>query len=194
MILRGTLPPLADCLVGHWPDNLSPAVTEPIELYRCPGKRARVGAPNYGYNRDGLTTTDAIPMSGAHGFFTRALGLSPGPEGLPAFRVKNPNDMLAFGDAFTERSGEICNDFGRDEVMGINYKQTSLRDSSGERIDYPTTAWARQRHRSRCNVVFADGHGETWKNEKLFLDRSDEILRKWNNDHEPHRELLLKRP
>ncbi|MBI2947026.1 MAG: DUF1559 domain-containing protein [Verrucomicrobia bacterium] len=160
----------------------------------CPGRKTRFGGPSYGYNRDGVTTSDAVPMSGTQGFHAGDLGLSSYLAGLPAFRVKVPGDMLAFGDAFTEQAGEVCNDFGKDNVMGINYGTTVTRNSKGERITSPTTAAARQRHRARCNVIFADGHGETWKNGELFLDRSEEILRKWNNDHEPHRELLLRRP
>jgi prepilin-type processing-associated H-X9-DG protein len=49
----------------------------------------------------------------------------------------------------------------------------------------------RQRHRGRFQVLFADGHAENLAYGKLF-ETSDANLRRWNNDHEPHRELLTR--
>jgi prepilin-type processing-associated H-X9-DG protein len=50
-------------------------------------------------------------------------------------------------------------------------------------------AWRRMalRHDGRANIAFCDGHVETPKNTKLFLDSSDEALVRWNRDHLPHR-------
>jgi prepilin-type processing-associated H-X9-DG protein len=46
-----------------------------------------------------------------------------------------------------------------------------------------------KRHHGRYNVAFCDAHVETIHREKLFL-RTDNALRRWNNDHEPHADLL----
>lgn len=44
-----------------------------------------------------------------------------------------------------------------------------------------------ERHRGRANMLFSDGHVEAFKLRPLFLERTDEALRRWNKDHEPHR-------
>lgn len=47
----------------------------------------------------------------------------------------------------------------------------------------------RNRHTGVFNVLFCDGHVEHMKPSRLF-GQGDEALRRFNNDHEPHRELL----
>ena len=46
-----------------------------------------------------------------------------------------------------------------------------------------------RRHGGRYNVAFCDGHVEGIRRDKLF-ERSDDALRRWNNDNEPHEDLL----
>jgi prepilin-type processing-associated H-X9-DG protein len=48
---------------------------------------------------------------------------------------------------------------------------------------------ARKRHTGKFNVVFCDGHVEHMKPSKLF-GQDDSALRRLNNDHLPHRELV----
>lgn len=48
-----------------------------------------------------------------------------------------------------------------------------------------------QRHRGRFVVAFCDGHAEGIPHARLF-ERTDAALRRWNNDHEPHADLLVK--
>jgi len=40
------------------------------------------------------------------------------------------------------------------------------------------------------NIVFCDGHVAGWRLYPIFFDKSDESLRRWNIDHEPHREII----
>jgi prepilin-type processing-associated H-X9-DG protein len=47
-----------------------------------------------------------------------------------------------------------------------------------------------RRHSGVANVAFCDSHVEGIKFQPLFFDESDEALKRWNNDHEPHREVL----
>jgi len=48
----------------------------------------------------------------------------------------------------------------------------------------------RTRHGGAFNVGFCDGHAETIKSAKL-IEKSDQALRRWNNDNAPHRELVI---
>ncbi len=47
-----------------------------------------------------------------------------------------------------------------------------------------------RRHNFRFNVLFCDGHVETLKKENLFSLRPD-VLARWNNDNQPHPELVM---
>jgi prepilin-type processing-associated H-X9-DG protein len=42
----------------------------------------------------------------------------------------------------------------------------------------------------KANVVFCDGHVESPTLKFLFADTSDDALRRWNRDHQPHRDRL----
>ena len=47
-----------------------------------------------------------------------------------------------------------------------------------------------RRHNTRFNVLFCDGHLETLRISELFTTLSDDVLRRWNNDNQPHREAV----
>ena len=49
---------------------------------------------------------------------------------------------------------------------------------------------ASRRHDGFAIVVFADAHVAGMKFQPLFFDENDDALRRWNHDHEPHREVL----
>lgn len=48
----------------------------------------------------------------------------------------------------------------------------------------------KQRHRDRWNIVYCDGHVETWARKKLFNYKSEGVMKLWNRDNKPHPELL----
>jgi len=142
------------------------------EIENCPANKAP--AAGYGYNSHGVGLNLCLGINAAHT--------------VSASAVRVPSEMIALGDGFKERESEVHVD--GDIYFGINFTKSGL----WKREPYAThsTNWPRQRHNSRANVVFCDGHIESWKIEKLFLDRGGAILRKWNSDNEPHAELLLK--
>jgi prepilin-type processing-associated H-X9-DG protein len=47
-----------------------------------------------------------------------------------------------------------------------------------------------KRHAGRFNVSFCDGHVENLRPAQLFDTRQDAVLKRWNRDNQPHRELL----
>ncbi len=81
-------------------------------------------------------------------------------------QVVNPADMMAIGEIFQSRIAFTRN------------------------IANAVTLFAYQRHQGKANVVFCDGHVESPTLPFLFADTSDDALRRWNRDHQPHRERL----
>ena len=49
-----------------------------------------------------------------------------------------------------------------------------------------------RRHRGKLNVIFCDGHVESLTVKFVFEDTSDAALVRWNRDHQPHREYLIR--
>lgn len=121
---------------------------------------------SYGYNRLGFVSKVQNMNLG--------LGLSALREG----GVRVPSDMIALGDNFALLNGETAVEFDgllrSQYVTGFNPPSNRVKGAAA-------------RHRSQGNVVFCDGHVEAVKFGRLFLDRDDASLRRWNRDNEPHR-------
>jgi len=94
--------------------------------------------------------------------------------------------MIALGDSLmlVPKSGS---NFPGDTVMeseiGLARQETASAGSEGA-VDSVKRAAAR--HRNQGNVAFCDAHVEALSFRRLFLDRDDVSLRRWNRDHEPH--------
>lgn len=97
-----------------------------------------------------------------------------------------PSDMIALGDglALLPKSG---NDLNVDTVTesGLLHRQESSGAKGSGVAEFVKRAATR--HQNRGNIAFCDGHVETLTFQKLFFDRDDASLRRWNRDHEPHR-------
>jgi len=139
---------------------------------------------SYGYNEAGYVGSKGLLPN-------ESLGLSGLEANGPHVReaeVRAPSDMIALGDslALLPKSGS---DLPADTVMephaGIMHRQETLEYRN------PDAKWrvkqAGARHRNQGNVVFCDGHVEAIPFRRLFLDRDDASLQRWNRDNEPHR-------
>jgi prepilin-type processing-associated H-X9-DG protein len=125
------------------------------------------------------------------------------PEKLPAFSripessVKIPHDMIAIGDAtlnyITSRMIKLFYDVDQPtSFSGMGFLDMSIRNQ----LNLPNSDFSKgykdaneKRHGSINNVVFCDGHVEGIKEEKLYF-KDESSLRRWNNDNEPHRDLV----
>lgn len=164
-------------------------------LYRCPGYKGYTAPPtnnwpnpsgSYGYNAAGVSLSDS--GLGLGGTFSL-----PRPRPLPEAGVKVPSDMIAFGDGTLQSasSSELkqnLNVDGPPAASGNSYLFIPSK-SWVNFYDRVTTKAIKERHRGISNIAFCDGHVESIKQEKLW-ERTDDNLRRWNNDHEPHRNLL----
>jgi prepilin-type processing-associated H-X9-DG protein/prepilin-type N-terminal cleavage/methylation domain-containing protein len=115
---------------------------------------------SYGYNVGGVISDESADDNFGIG------GYPSSKTPIKDTSVVSPSDMIAIGDVFQQRPA-----LTRDSV-------------------YSFALVAHQRHQSKANVVFCDGHVESPTLKFLFEDTSDEALRRWNRDHQPHRERL----
>ena len=156
-------------------------------IWRCPSAlRVKPWPPSngkelfcsYGYNAFGV-----LP-----GWTTNLLGLDDLPAHVPAAKllgsapvaesgVAVPADMMAIGDSI--------------DGMVI-FKRWLLEFSKF--TDWSRTDFGRasDRHQGNVNVLFCDGHVESPTLKFVFEDKSDVALVRWNRDHQPHREVLIR--
>ena len=99
-------------------------------------------------------------------------------------RVRVPSAMIAFGD--------VCNDPGRYWAvfgyLNVMVYQWYFNGHVHPEIRQFSLPRLQRRHRGMFNLGFCDGHVESGKPDRFFKLR-DEVIRQWNNDHEPHRDL-----
>jgi type II secretory pathway pseudopilin PulG len=140
--------------------------------------------PAYGYNTVGVGYSDgSINLIRSVGLS----GLDLGPEKSGAVSesaVVKPSDMVAIGDPFVRAETPELDGFFQYEWEWHPIRGTP--PMSQESI--AMSARAAKLHQRVFNKVFCDGHIEIENFNKPFVP-SDDYLRRWNNDNQPHREL-----
>ena len=157
-------------------------------IWRCPSAPRVIPWPpneankdlfcSYGYNAFGVLpgwTTNLLGLDGlpAHLPISKVVGLPPVAES----GVAVPADMMAIGDS----------------IDGMVIFRRWLLEWSRFR-DWDRTHFRRasDRHQGRINVLFCDYHVESPTVQFVFEDKSDVALVRWNRDHQPHREELIR--
>ena len=178
-------------------------------LYRCPdyagvtkdGDRFNVlypGIPlgSYGYNCYGTGWATLIPPRQPLGLGQEYWsGLIVTPD-----MIREPSDMIALGDTTLLWEADLS--MWGSPTKGGTFGLLDLTFGMGRAIiNQSVKGWpgtfdfgmadkvTKRRHRGRYNITFCDGHVEGVKRELLF-DRADSNLRRWNNDHEPHGDII----
>jgi len=54
----------------------------------------------------------------------------------------------------------------------------------------PDYNWVKQRHAGQWNFLFCDGHTAHRSTREMFDPKQDDVIRRWNNDNEAHREQV----
>jgi prepilin-type processing-associated H-X9-DG protein len=143
--------------------------------YAQPTPGFTVNGVSYGYNGYGLRST-----ASGYSDYVNSLGLGHMLSSLVLVppirpsRVKAPADMIAVADSV------------RMPVVQQETYSFLLAVGDGSR---PSP----NRHNNGSNVSFADGHVENIPNKRLIAD-TEPARRRWNNDHEPHPEIVLPTP
>lgn len=155
-------------------------------VFRCSAARrpkdwpSSIGYQYYRYNSDGLF--GKTPGN--------SLGLGKILESTGVFRpvkeleVVNPTAMVAIGDGFMGWAGFVDDGsmmLGRD--VRVEFPPQGKLVSGTERR-------VQRRHKGRANILFCDGHVTAVPLCFLFKDTTDDALRIWNRDDQPHRERL----
>jgi len=203
--------PLAEKPNEFWPDKIYPYTDSrwTNELYRCPDYRGAtvngnddaVPLGSYGYNAKGVQYV--YSDLGLGGLFSKMILDQPSDQfkaidvRVPASKVRAPSDMIAVGDANLTwipaglmrlyYNLDMEDNYSGMAMLDINTRNHSQSPAyaASEQIIQAT----RRRHNYRHNIGFCDGHTEQILEPKLF-EQSDDALRRWNNDHEPHPDLL----
>ena len=195
----------------YWRRSLQPYLPQPIDtngfgftlarmgftnlagVFSCPSPAAKdyfglYGANFWGLGSDSLPNSDIVNqgIAGRLEFDTETVGaVSVVP--LPEMQVKVPDDMIVFGDNYWV---SINREMGYGGGMIVRSAPAGYEAPA---IVERTIRDASRRHGGIANVVFADSHVAGMKFQPLFFDESDDALRRWNIDHEPHREVLTRR-
>lgn len=117
---------------------------------------------SYGYNARGGGNIGGFGLSIAQG------------ARVSSTKIKNPADMIAFGDS--DGNG------ASDAEIGF-FRMTALQ--------LPLLAPGNH-HKSGGNMVFCDGHAE-WQKQAKWIELTETAARRWNNDNQPHRENWISR-
>ncbi len=206
------LDPNIDFENRFWTETLAPYTGAhwTNKVYKCPdyrgltlpGNDASAPLGSYGYNANGTKFTPSeLGLGGALAKLSVNQEFADSYDSIFRIReskVRNPADMIAIGDAHLlwASGAMIERDYGV-SIADSTYSGGGLLDINSrdgvQRELWPPSPKiieaTERRHRGRYNVGFCDGHVEGIHRSQLFA-RDDNSLRRWNNDNEPHANLL----
>jgi prepilin-type processing-associated H-X9-DG protein len=107
--------------------------------------------------------------------------------------IRSPSNLIAVGDGFLAlKNARLPNGQAYQDAGGLLMQSEILeRNLYAESSFFSETINPREaarRHRKRLNMAFADGHVESGIIASWFFTKSDESVRRWNIDNEPHPE------
>lgn len=184
--------------IGNWVTAIQPYVGKTVEnsVFLCPEYKRINGLFNYGwssyaYNSSGTSEWGTIfpgTQLGLGGIILPESGFA----GMFVSPIKNswvlyPNDMIETGDGvliFDYRNRPLGWDEFSRALWYVRFYESAKTDAPADQI-MPRNAM-RNRHKGQTMISYVDGHVESQK--PSFFNIEDDLLRKWNRDHQPHRE------
>jgi prepilin-type N-terminal cleavage/methylation domain-containing protein/prepilin-type processing-associated H-X9-DG protein len=193
---------------GYYSGGRGVAVQKPINsVYHCPSydrlpgwyTSMAAGWGPYGYNMGGVgtvsfgvtTIVSGLGLAGRTGTYNSGMLRNDFPP-IHENAVVNPANMIALADArLSWLTGESWGTgpahkpiiTGHIYLYHLPISATRQADNIGL-----SEGVYQRRHRAQFNTLFCDGHIETLKIKNLFSSRP-EIMARWNNDAQPHREF-----
>ena len=182
------------------PSSVGLSIADCPSYYRMGGNSFPDGVGSYGYNVMGYGWGPTLGLGG-DGLGTFPPGGVPGPADVRLIRdaeVLVPSDMIAFADAVLEDYGAAP---GYPEIWGTMHLSVSANILALLAIKSPLVNPAdpsvvtavncmKMRHRGMWDVVFCNAHVESLKPAALWDPRVDNVVRRWNRDHQPHRDTF----
>jgi len=192
---------------ASWPRlnyNGATQLGQPAGLYACPAYSRLPGvyAPDftnqifaprgaYAYNYTGVLLGFIFDGSD----YSLGLGGDPSHLGTRESQVLRPSEMIAVGDAPFTFPGE--GGVPRSVSCGLFILEDGLTDlalrpanaNESDDVKRRRVVYGR-RHSGRFNVIFCDGHVEYGLPQSFFNARQDSVLRRFNKDNQPHRDLI----
>jgi len=177
---------------AKWPNPYSGTFSNLTGIYVCPAY-ARLGnvriTGTYGYNINGTApeyTKGGLGLGGER-MIPDNQSVSTAFDFLPIqeTRVVQPSDMIALPEGWLRKGPKSPYDVSTD----VPDTPLTLQYYSSTGYASYDLAPQERRHNGRFNVSFCDGHQETIRYQVLFT-RRPEALSRWNNDNQPHGDLL----
>ena len=172
---------LEKAMSGHHLDKLK-------GIWHCPAFHpppSKHEQDNYGYNGFGVgdfIRDGTFGLGGHNGVRAKSLGAA-----VKEAEVSNPADMMAIGDGLIGGMFPQLSILDGSSWLGRKHAVGEYGLGEGEP---GSTERTKSRHHGKANIVFCDGRVESSTLQFLFEDTGDEALRRWNRDHQPHRERL----
>jgi len=123
-----------------------------------------------GYNDWGLKNTVSPPLG---------MGADVGAGDVKDSNLKKPSDMIAIGDVRSDAS-----------VINFNANLDPVIDDAADNLaSNGHDQCPSNRHDSRTDLLFADGHVESPRRNDAINPANNTWRARWNNDNDPHSEV-----
>jgi prepilin-type N-terminal cleavage/methylation domain-containing protein/prepilin-type processing-associated H-X9-DG protein len=169
----------------YWDARLLPLAGNNRSLFLCPGVKPTptwtnnpitpTVNPCYGYNVSGTAAFGSSPPS---------LGLDGGFKITPVYlketELRAPGDMIAIADCTPTNITTRAGDGDADDPVTVAPANLLWELAAGH-------------HNQGANVAFCDAHVEFAK-VRVWLQKTEQGRRRWNNDHQPHPETWASSP
>lgn len=180
-----------------WPPRLLSYMGENRAAFRCPAaliesswdtnvnKTLGANGPDGKFDPMGISERARFSYGmndwGLNLFYKPQLGLGGDINGslyqgpLKESMIVSPSEMIAIGDLPAQKNPAL---------IGFNGNMDPTDDTAGH------SQWPSNRHTSRTDILFTDGHVDSPRRNDVIDSKKDNIWRnRWNNDNKPHNEF-----
>ncbi len=197
-------------VLGSWVPSLLPYESGASAVFFCPSRMGQAiparfapvfeskvpfwTGPTYDYNTRGTDRQNSrlrLGLAWADCFRWPSGDLVQGINDVLETQVKVPSDMIAFSEPSCGFSpSDIGPDLSSNSITGgLSFNLGSIASSPASSdnswpLQFPTGSPG---HNGNANELFCDGHVECQKL-AAWVALTDQARRRWNIDHEPHRE------